>query len=69
MTKLVADKPIYYNGRTRKRGEVFEAQKEHADILLRTRQVRVFEDEADAADEKPVRARRRYKRRDMRAEG
>lgn len=71
MTKLIAEKAVFYAGRTRHKGEVFEATRPHAALLLKTRQVRAHEEPETptAAEPVAVRARRQYRRRDMRAEG
>ena len=71
MTKLIAEKAVFYAGRTRLKGEVFQATPSHAALLLKTRQVRVHDEPAAAAVEQPAatRPRRQYRRRDMRAEG
>jgi len=66
MTKLIAEKPIYYAGRTRRRGEVFDATEAHAAILLLTRNVKAWEPEEVA--EPLAKPRRKYKRRDIQAE-
>jgi hypothetical protein len=65
MTQLIAERPVFYAGRTRRKGEVFAATAAHAAILLRTRQVKVH-----AADDpvEPTRVKRQYRRRDMRAQ-
>lgn len=69
MTKLIAEKAVFYAGRTRRKGEVFEATRPHAALLLKTRQVRAHaEPEAVPAEPVAARPRRQYRRRDMRAE-
>lgn len=67
MTQLIAQSPVFYAGRTRRKGEVFEASEAHAALLLKTRQVRAVQEAMDppATVAKP---RRQYRRRDMRAE-
>lgn len=72
MTKLIAEKSVFYAGRTRRKGEVFEAPAAHARLLLLTRQVKAQEElPVDAEFVPPVAAktRRQYRRRDLRAEG
>ncbi|HOW49373.1 MAG TPA: hypothetical protein PLB26_17165 [Rubrivivax sp.] len=72
MTTLIAERAFFYAGRTRRKGEVFEAAPAHARLLVRTRQAKAQEPTAEPvpADE-PVaaRSRRQYRRRDLRAEG
>lgn len=69
MTQLIAEKPVFYSGRTRLKGEVFEATQAHAAVLLKTGTVKVH-DAVEESDSTPVaRRRRQYRRRDMRAEG
>ena len=67
MTQLIAQKPVFYAGRTHRAGEKFEAPEAHASLLLKTRQVRRFIEEADEMP-KVEKVRRQYRRRDMRAE-
>lgn len=71
MTKLIAERPVFYAGRTRRKGEVFEATAADAKLLLLTRQVKAQETEVDTepAVELVAKPRRQYRRRDMRAEG
>ena len=71
MTKLIAQKSFFYGGRTRRKGEVFEATPAHAALLLKTRQVKAHEETEAPAAAEPVaaRTRRQYRRRDLRAEG
>lgn len=66
MTKLIAEKPVFYAGRTRRKGEVFEATAAHAKLLLRTRQVKAHDEPEPVVAAKTA---RQYRRRDMRAEG
>lgn len=71
MTQLIAQSPVFYRGRTRRKGEVFDASDAHAKLLLKTRQVRIYEDPAAAplvVDDNASKPRRQYRRRDMRAE-
>lgn len=71
MTKLIAISPVFYAGRTRRAGEAFEASPAHAALLLRAGKVEAAVSAQDAAPEPveaAVRARRPYRRRDMRAE-
>jgi hypothetical protein len=67
MTKLIADKSVFYGGRTHRKGDTFDAPTAHASLLIRTRQVRAYVEEAEEAAT-VTKPRRRYKRRDMRAE-
>jgi hypothetical protein len=67
MQKLIAEKAVYYAGRTRRKGEVFDALPAHAALLLRTRQVRAWKAE-EVAEPTVTKPRRQYRRRDMRAE-
>ena len=67
MTQLIADKLVFYAGRTRRKGEVFTATPAHAALLLKTRSVRVYESAAETAPT-VAKPRRQYRRRDMRAE-
>lgn len=71
MTQLIVEKPVFYAGRTRRKGEVFSASPAHAALLLKTRQVKVQEAaaaEPEAVAAAPTRTRRQYRRRDMKAE-
>ena len=71
MTQLIAQSPVFYAGRTRRKGEVFDATAAHAAVLLKTRQVKVCEAtaEPDPVEVAPVsRQRRQYRRRDLQAE-
>lgn len=70
MTQLIAEKAVFYAGRTRRKGEVFKATPAHAALLLKTRQVRAYETEeaSPAEGAVPERSRRRYRRRDLQAE-
>lgn len=61
MTQLIAKSPVYYAGRTHCVGAAFEATEAHAALLLRTGKV-------ERAAEAMPKARRQYRRRDMRAE-
>ncbi len=71
MTQLIAEKPVFYCNRTRRAGEVFSASPAHAALLLKTGLVKVHDAEEEppaSVEASPARARRQYRRRDMRAE-
>jgi hypothetical protein len=67
MTDLIAKSPFFYGGRTRRKGERFTATERHAAMLVHAG--RATRAETDEAAPQPVRARRQYRRRDLRAEG
>jgi hypothetical protein len=69
MTQLIAEKPVFYAGRTRPKGEVFTATPHHAALLLKTGTVKVHEAVEESESTPVARRRRQYRRRDMRAEG
>ena len=66
MTELIAKCLVFYAGRTRRKGERFNATERHAAMLVQAGRATLAEP-AEIAPE-PVRTRRQYRRRDIRAE-
>ena len=66
MTDLIAKAPFFYGGRTRRKGDRFTATERHAAALIHAG--RATRAEPDEPESQPVRARRQYRRRDLRAE-
>lgn len=71
MIKLVAKKEFYFDGRMIKPGEEFDSEEKFVTILVLSDSAREASDQhaSDSTIEAPVAGRRKYKRRDMAAEG